>query len=124
MLQARGILAETAPIGQTDFDPPTPTFTEIMNAPDDQWRQLAILADANLAFCERARARHQTNLAHSNPGRPQRKHRRPRPGRSNRHWSAASVLSQVGPAIVETLERVKADDETPVSEPTSTIEGV
>ena len=107
-MSANGILAQPLCSPQ-----PIPTFTDILEAPEDQWRDLAILADADLAYCERQRARRKIQQEEAKPTRRKRRSRRnPRPNRSNRHFRAANVLSQVAPAMSETLDRVNSNDDT------------
>ena len=75
----------------------------MIEAPADQWRALAELADADPAYIERLRDR--------KPSKPSRRNRR-RSSASNgtirRNWKAAQVISQ---ALLETLNRVNGESD-------------
>ena len=75
---------------------PVPTFTNILAAPEDQWRTLATLADADIAFCDHARACRKAQVINPTPKRTRRAYR-PRPSRSNRNWPAAIILTSPRP---------------------------
>ena len=81
-----------------------PTFAEIVSAPEEQWRQLATLADADIAFCERARARRAQAITR----KPKRTRRRSQGrSRNRRNQTAASVYSrQIANATIEALTRI------------------
>lgn len=91
-----------------------PSLDEILDAPEEDWRRLCALADANPAFVERMRARRRLQESGQLKPKPRRPRRRSRPSTSSRHWTAASVLhsqsSQIEAAMVETLERVNGGE--------------
>lgn len=91
----------------------TPTLDEILDAPEDTWRHLCALADANPATIERMRV--HKRLVESGQVKPKRKRsrRRSRPSTSTRRWTAASVLqsqARVGAAMVESVDRVNSGE--------------
>ena len=102
-MQADAIVAQPLATPQ-----PIPTLADILGAPEDQWRALAAQADADPAFIARLRA----NQANPKPKRARRTTRRSRPSRSTRHFTAASVLHRIAPAMVEALDRANTPDTT------------
>lgn len=94
------------------------TLEDVITAPEDQWRELCDIIDANPASMERARTRRRLKDSGQLEAKPTRRRsrRRSRPSSSKRNWSAASVLHSqqaqaIGGAMVETLDRVNSVDE-------------
>ena len=102
-MQADAIVAQPPATHQ-----PIPTLTDILGAPEDQWRALAAQADADSAFIARLRA----NQNNPKPKRTRRTAHRSRPARSTRHFTAAAVLHRIAPAMVEALDRANTPDTT------------
>ena len=97
------IITEASPSDES-LPPQTPTLTQILEAPEDEWQALATLAEADISFCERARARSQALAVKPKP--VQKKRRTPRPSRSRRNFQASTVLTRIAPTMAETLDRV------------------
>ena len=118
---ANRIVPAPAPVGQPSpvSHNPTPTFKDILTAPDDQWQALATRAEADLAFCERARESHQRK---QQSPKPKRRTRRQRPSRARRTPSPASLLSHIAPAMAETLDRVNTQETILVNRPGGFVE--
>lgn len=99
-------------ISQND-DPvkPTPTLSEILAAPEDEWRELARQADADPAYCERLRAQ-QKEQGGQLKATSKRKRRPSGGSRSKRRQSAADAFqaTQIGKAMVEAVERVNESE--------------
>ena len=98
-MSAKDILAHPP-----DSPQPLPTYDDILNAPEDQWRDLVTQIDGNPNFYAAVRARKNTPKP-----KPKRRPYRPRSYQSTRNWSAATVLSQIAPAMAEALDRVNDD---------------
>jgi hypothetical protein len=89
----------------SDSTESTPTIHQILHASEEVWRELALLADADPAYCERMRAR----LHHQSPtAKPKRQPRRRKSSRTpHRNWRASTVLNRrLAQATLEALARV------------------
>ncbi len=89
----------------------TPSHEEIITAPENDWRRLCALAEADKAMMLALRVRRQLQESGQLQPKSRRRgsRRRSRPSTSTRHFSASSVLQSqalIGAAMVETLERV------------------
>ena len=100
---------------------PTPTFKDILTASDDAWQALATRAEADLDFCERARASHQRKQQSPKP-KPKRRTRSKRPSRARRTPSPTSLLSHIAPAMAETLDRVNTQETILINRPGGFVE--
>ena len=100
-------------------DESTPTFKDILTAPEDQWQALATRAGADLDFCERARASHQRKQQQP---KPKRRNRRRRPSRARRTPSPTALLSHIAPALAETLERANTQETILINRPGGFVE--
>lgn len=90
-------------MANTSIAQPLPSFNDIVNAPESDWRDLVAQVDGNPDFYAKARAAKVSPQAL----KPQRR----RPRQNNRRHTAASVLSQTAPAMAEALDRVNGDDQ-------------
>jgi hypothetical protein len=89
----------------SDSTESTPTIHQILHASEDVWRELALLADADPAYCERMRARLHHQSASPKPKRQPR--RRTSTHTSRRNWRASTVISRrLAQATLEALARV------------------
>lgn len=88
----------------------TPSIEEIITAPENDWRRLCALAEADPAMMLALRARRQLKESGQLKPAPRRRASpRSRPSTSNRNWRAGSVLQSqalIGAAMLETVERV------------------
>jgi hypothetical protein len=83
----------------------TPTIHQILHASEEVWRELALLADADPAYCERMRARLHNQTPSPKPKRQPRRRKSTRTPR--RSWRASAVLSRrLAQATLEALARV------------------
>lgn len=80
-----------------------PSYKDIINAPEGEWRQLVELVDGDMDYYARCRANA------SKPKTKRRSRRARRASRSTRNFSTASVLSRIAPAMSEALDRVNSD---------------
>ena len=113
---ARTSALNQPPIPQT----PTPTFKDILTAPDDQWQALATRAGADLDFCKRARATYHQRQ--QNPKPKSKRTRRQRPSRARRTPSPTSLLSHIAPAMAETLDRANTQETILINRPGGFVE--
>ena len=98
-----------------EFEEPTPSIEAIITAPEDDWRRLCALAEADTGMMLALRVRRQLQESGQLQPKSRRRgsRRRSRPSTSTRHFSASSVLQSqalIGAAMVETLERVNDGD--------------
>lgn len=91
----------------------TPSHEEIITAPENDWRRLCALAEADEGMMLALRARRQLKESGQLKSEPRRRTRRSSPKTSTRHWSAGSVLqsqARIGAAMLETVKRVNSGE--------------
>jgi hypothetical protein len=89
----------------SDSTESTPTIHQILHASEEVWRELALLADADPAYCERMRARLHNQSPFPKPKRQPRRRKLSRTPRRN--WRASAILShRLAKATLEALARV------------------
>lgn len=96
------------------IEEPTPSIEEIITAPENDWRRLCALAEADPAMMLALRARRQLQESGQLKPKPSpRTGRSSRPSTSTRHWSAGNVLQSqalIGAAMLETVKRVNSGE--------------
>lgn len=105
-MQVAGILPEPVVTGQNP-PPLLPTYNDIVNAPESEWRVLVALVDGNPAFYAAARSK-KSKPESRRPCRQSSRHT----DQTTRYWSAGAVLQrQTGRAMLEMVNRVNASDD-------------
>lgn len=102
------------PESQEETIEETPSHEEIITAPENDWRRLCALAEADAGMMAAMRIQRQLKESGQLKPVPRRRTRRgSRPSTSIRNWRAGSVLQSqalIGAAMLETVKRVNSGE--------------